>query len=215
MADGAGLLQVIASQLDPAEFESLKHEAGFLPPNDFDFEWMRKPLARLQFPRTDQYEYLWAIYECGLKCLSAYSPSMRQYVAAIYLSCNKAHIWGATVQGDYCYTLVEATLSNFKTAPDVLSFLLHLSSDKDADDGYDPRFAGFSCAALQSALGRPDPLAWERLSALLVSNRNANFLADLRVCEYGIEDWRRLYARACSIGGQSDAGFEDLFLGRR
>jgi hypothetical protein len=205
------LLVALARSIDPVEFDMLREEAGFKPPNDFDFERMRGPLTALRLPTDDCYEYLWAIYECGLEPLQRFSAAIRQYVAIVYVHCNRLRAWGITVAGDYCYMLVEATLQNLASAPLVRDFLWRLTDEQGAADGYNPRFAQWSWVTLDSALGGTEATKRGQLAGVLSRPLDFETELELRVCVRSLADWRSLYQRACAAGGCSGAPFDAFF----
>ena len=138
------LLRVLAHAISADELAALRAEAGFQDPNEFDL--LLGPLSALAFPlEGDCYDIMWAIHECELSALEGHPAPVRQYVAALYLHCNRLKAWGMNVEADYHHMLVAATLGASSTAAPVMAFLEGLTESSGAAEGFDPRMAHLPC----------------------------------------------------------------------
>jgi hypothetical protein len=208
------LLAHLRTQIANAELDQLAMEAGFVDPNQFDFENMRRPLRNLSFPLDNAYEYMWAIYECGLPRLRRFSPPVRQYVASVYLNCSRQCVWGMTVQGDYHYLLTQAALHNRSSLVEVMAWLESSAEAAEAAQGADPRFARFSWLTLDNVT-QHGAASVRRLECakLLHEPATPSFMDELNVCETTAQTWKKLYD--ATLSSDNKVGFEALFFGRR
>jgi hypothetical protein len=208
------LLAHLRTQIANEELDRLAMEAGFVEPNQFDFENMTRPLRNLSFPLDNAYEYMWAIYECGLPRLVSFSPPLRQYIASIYLSCNRQCIWGMTVQGDYYYLLTQATLQNRSSLVHVMAWLETLAESANAAQGFDPRFARFCWVTLDNAThGESASVRRLEFAKLLHEPATPSLMDELNVCETTAETWKELYES--TLNAIDEDGFGALFFGKR
>jgi hypothetical protein len=206
------LLACVRTQITKKELDQFATEAGFVDPNCFDFDNMRRPLRDLSFPLGNHFEYMWAIYECGLPRLLRFSPALRQYVASIYLHCNRQCAWGMTVQGDYYHLLTQATLQNRSSVARVMAWLETLAEVNGATQDFDPRFARFCWVALDNVVRRDSAsLQRKEFLRLLREPASPSFVDGLRVCETTAQRWEELYDATWS--GLGEDRFEAVFFG--
>lgn len=208
------LLDRLARTIEESELAQLEKKPGFNEPNTFDFDQMRRPLRDLRLPDTDHYEYLWAISECGLESFADCTCPMSLYIAALYVHCNRKHIWTLTVQGDYYFMLVESAAQDAEAIETVKCWLPRLFDTAGADVGYEPRLAHFSWLTL-SHIGRPpEPSRLAAVHRALRCVPSPDWLGELYVGERGVAAWRDLYSRVCAVGGHQRSDFDEFFLGR-
>jgi hypothetical protein len=208
------LLCALAAVLSDHDIAALRGEAGFQDPNDFDFELLVHPLSTLEFPPEDAcYEVMWALHECGLLALERYPAPVRQYLAAIYLHCNRLRTWGLNLEADYHYMLVSATLEAGSTVAAVMAFLDSLADSTGAVEGFDPRMAQFSWLLLHCAFVATDTEASVAKRQLLGAPMLADLRADLLVVQRSLGDWEQLHAKACEMGRRGYEEFTKLFFG--
>jgi hypothetical protein len=192
-------LEFIGSRLASAELSALSHETGFRDPNDFNVERITQPLLDGEFPKTNHYEYLWALYECEFEGLRKYSNSMKMYLSAIYLYSNKIRQWGTRVESDFYYLVIEAELVRLN--PDhvmqFLKFMEWLDVEVEADCGYDDYFFLLSWILLRRLIGLTKDKTFELVAKRLMEKDYARpyYLAELTVSERGASSWFELHQR--------------------
>ncbi len=192
----AAILDAIAARIHPSEFDLLREEGGFAPPNDFPVDRVGQALRARQFPRADWYEYEWAIYECGFEALERCSVSMRAYLAFTYIYCNKRKQWGISIESDFFYALIQSSLSDRWLADLSLRFIEWLNDCVTADEGYEDYYALLSWLLLRRIRGETaDPVVAQVVEALLAKAYTSEQLSALTVSDRNAVSWLELYRR--------------------
>jgi hypothetical protein len=213
---GPELLRHCKARIERGEVEALRGEPGFAPPNQFPVEELMQPLAVERFPEERHYEYLWAIYECGLDALQRCSAAMRVYLASLYVYCNKRRIWGATVECDYYYALIETARERGTDFPpaELLAFIEWLNDRVPAAEGYDDYFCLLSWAFLRRLAGRTDDERFREVIAHLAAKRySKERLGELTVSDRWPAAWLELNRLLPPGGARIDREFERLVSG--
>jgi hypothetical protein len=213
---GRELMRHCKERIDAREFDALREEPGFSPPNTFSVEELMQPLARERFPEENHYEYLWAIYECGLGLLERCSAAMRVYLASLYVYCNKRRIWGTTVECDYYHALIHITResrTDFRPA-ELLAFIEWLNDHVPAAEGYDDYFCLLSWAFLRRLAGRTDDERFREVIAHLGAKRySKERLAELAVSDRWPAAWLELNRLLPAAGAGIEKELEHLISG--
>jgi hypothetical protein len=209
---GPELLRHCKERIDLGEFEALREEPGFSPPNTFSVDELMQPLLRGRFPEDKHYEYLWAIYECGLELLERCSAAMRVYLSSLYVYCNKRRAWGMTVECDYYYALITTAKEPGTDFPpdEILAFIEWLIDHVEAGEGYDDYFCLLSWAFLRRIAGRTgDARFREVLAELVARGYSKERLAELTVSDRWPAPWLELH-RSLGPADGAEKEFERL-----
>lgn len=210
------LLAFLRDRIDAEEFRALSREAGFLSPNEFDFESIGRPLQAMEFPAAGWYEIEWAIYECGWENLLRYSVDMKAYLASLYVYCNKRKQWSIVIDSDYFYLAIEAALESKHpgSAQNFAGFIEWLNDHVVPDQGYENYYELLSWALLQRIAQTDGVAAMQAvLTVLRAKNYNAERLSELTVSDRSMVAWLELHRRVPSAGAALDEQFERIILG--
>lgn len=212
-----GFLEVLSSHIEIEEFDLLCAEAGFSAPNYFSIEAVTRVLLSRQFPHEKEYEYEWAIYECGFDRLWNYSAWMRIYLASLYIYCNKRQQWGITIESDYYYLAIVTALDQKSKEEQLISafisFIEWLNNCVEADTGYNDYYCLLAWTLLRRLSGSTDHKDFRKVvDFLLEKHYSAEELTELTVSDRGIDAWFDLYQKIpCSEALKTD--FEMIIRG--
>lgn len=212
----ADFLTILRRQISAEEFQRLRTEAGFSPPNDFPIQRFVQILERSLFPTTDLMELQWALYECGIDRLREYTPWMKTYAAAVYVYCNKRRQWSVNIESEFYHMVIHTALDPSlcaKLAPPFLSFIEWLSDKVEPDVGYDDYYCLLSWLLLRRGLQRTDDDGFRSIvEALLARQYTTETISMLSVAENNLERWWQLHEQLpCPDRFRSD--FERIVLG--
>jgi hypothetical protein len=209
----AAILGSIDARVRHSDFDSLRAEAGFSAPNEFPVERLITLLRTRQFPRSDWYEYEWAIYECGFEALERLEPTMRMFLAFIYIYCNKRQQWGITIESDYYWLLIQTARS--EPADLSLSFIAWLNDHVSADVGYDDYDCLLSWLMLRRIRGdTSDPMFSAVVETLAKRAYTADQLSVLTVSDRDAASWLSLHRQLPgSIDSATDHTITTLIIG--
>lgn len=204
------LLSSLASIVSESDIDALASEGGFQSPNSFDVSKIRAPLELLTFPQSEDYEYMWAIHECGPRALCSHPSALRLYLSALYVYCNKRMVWTLTVQGDYYYMFVETALALPRFRMVAADFLGWLGRSETCDAGYDRRFCLISEYLLRAA--QCQCRIADGIAEQLLGESSLQLQDELYVCQRTFDDWQLLFDLAHEPGCCKRLDFKKLFF---
>jgi hypothetical protein len=207
-------LGFLASRIVADDWDRLQADLQNQPTDVLDVAKLRALLASRGYPTSDFYEYVWTIYEIGLRDLGEYPTGLRVWIASLYVYCNKRKQWAITIDSDYWELLVAAGMdeTSLDWARQLLRFTQWMLECTPSDDGYEDYYALLSLGLLQRIAGSQESLD-DVLDALETKGYATERLLELTVTDGSIEAWLDVHRRAPSAGDVRDRRFERVITG--
>ncbi|MCI5066759.1 hypothetical protein MRY87_13645 [bacterium] len=191
---GATFLSLLSSRLDEKDFEELKGEGGFGPPDYFPVERIEAVVREQAFPEGELGEYQWAITECDRERLARLPVALQVLLSVIYLVSSRKEPTGAALQSDHFLLSFSLARDHGLLAP-YRSFLEWLYGAVPPSDESDEYFlfltwllASFSLEEYEETQVRQ---VCDYLLARDYSREDQTIMSDGTT---GVEDWEKAFS---------------------
>lgn len=153
----AEFLRNLSKRIMISDLDALSEEAGFHPPNSFDFGRMREILAVRRFPVEEEIEYSWALYECGYSSWFSFNSAVQVFVSSVFVYCNARQPLGLRVESDFYYLGVNAVVHDDRDlAADFFYFIDRVCAPGDGFDSDSKFYFGVLSRCLIAAKFFPE-----------------------------------------------------------